>query len=419
MPVDDLLRGLSARLGLNGLTQDSIAYRVGYAAIKACRVIRARLRRPERDNLRVLRLADAAPLPGAIEIRHIVLIKGDHIGDLVLALPAIARLRRHFARARISLVCNPVNREMAQTLGLFDRVVSAPLDLGRGTNNAAERREVIAILSTLEPADIAIDMKIEASTRYVLGHIAARLRVGFHDGSAFWNQPDTLGLPNVQRNTNLHSGELLTMLVDAVIARLEQDATPELLRGVDAGVLDSGAGVRLIGIATGAGQSVKLWPDRHFVTLCRALQERDDVRLVFFGGKEERARNAGIIAALALARTLDLTGRLSLPAFIGEARKLDLFIGLDTGTTHIAAGLGIETICLFPAVTIQSRWLPRGPHVTVAINDVDCRVCDIRRREDCPNGHVCMRGITPDVVAREATRLLHTPSPTRPEKPAR
>ena len=401
MPVDDLLRRLSVRLGLHGLTQDSIAYRVVYAAVKACRVMRARLRRPRQNNPRVLRSAEIVPLPRADQIRHIVLIKGDHIGDLVVALPAIARLRRHFCNARISLVCNPVNRELAQALGLFDHVATAPLDLGRGTNNAAERRCVIAALATLEPADIAIDMKIEASTRYVLGHVAARLRAGFHDGSAFWNQPDTLGLPTVLRNTNLHSGELLTMLVDAVIARLERDATQSLLRGVDGSALGSGAGERLIGIAPGAGASVKLWPEAHFVTLCRALQERDDVRLVFLGGKDDRARNAGIVAALLPGKALDLTGQLSLPEFIGAAGKLDLFIGLDTGTTHIAAGLGIKTICLFPAVTIQSRWLPQGRNVTVAINDVSCGVCDIRTREDCPNGHVCMTGITPEMVIGE------------------
>lgn len=401
MPVDDLLRRLSVRLGLHGLTQDSIAYRGAHAAIKACRVMRARLRRPRRDNLRVLRSADFVPLPRADEIRRIVLIKGDHIGDLVVALPAIARLKRHFSNARISLVCNPVNEDLARALGLFDRVVSAPLDLGRGTNNTAQRREVIAILAALEPADIAIDMKIEASTRYVLGHVRARLRAGFHDGSAFWNQPDTLGLPPVLRNTNLHSGELLTMLVDAVTARLERDATQGLLRGVDGSAPGSGAGERLIGIATGAGQSVKLWPDGHFTALCRALQERDDVRLVFLGGKEDRARNAGIVAALSPGKSLDLTGQLSLPEFVGAAGKLDYFIGLDTGATHIAAGLGIPTICLFPAVTIQSRWLPKGRNVTVAINDVSCGVCDIRAREDCPNGHACMTGITPEMVIGE------------------
>jgi ADP-heptose:LPS heptosyltransferase len=398
MPVEDLLRRLSVQFGLHALTQDSIAYRLFYAAIRALRVARARLRRPRRDNLRILRPTDVAPLPDACEIRHIVLIKGDHIGDLVVALPAIARLKRHFVQAQISLVCNPINRALAQELGVFDRVIAAPLDLRRGTNNAAERLEVIAALAALEPADIAIDMKIEASTRYALSHVAARLRIGFHDGSAFWNQPDTLGLPNVQRNTNLHSGDLLAMLADAAIARFEPDATPTLLRGIHPGALGRRAGKRLIGIATGAGQTVKLWPDGHFLALCRSLQTQPDALLVFFGGKEDQARNADIVAALSPNKTLDLTGRLSLPEFVGEAAALDLFIGLDTGATHIAAGLGIATICIFPAVTLQSRWLPRGRDVTVAINDVGCRVCDLRRREDCPNGHVCMTGITPALV---------------------
>jgi ADP-heptose:LPS heptosyltransferase len=423
MSVDDLLRRLFTQFGLHNLTQDSIGYRLAHGAVRAWRVTRARARRPRRCNLRILRPADIARLPRLDEIGHIVLIKGDHIGDLVVALPAIARLRQRCPNARISLVCNPLNAELARSFGLFDRIVAVPLDLRRGANSAVERASVIAALATLEPADIAIDMKIEAATRYVLGHVAARLRAGFHDGSAFWDQPDTLGLPTVLRNTNLHTGALLTMLVDAVIARLERDeaeaATRAILNGVGEPAPAEGKAERLVGIAVGAGTSVKLWPGAYFAELCRALQRQENVRIVLFGAEQDRARAAGIASELSPEMTCDMTGHLSLPEFVDAAKQLDLFIGLDTGTTHIAAGLGIASICIFPAVTLQSRWLPQGRDATVLLNDVSCRECDLRRGEDCPNGLVCMTGISPETVLREALRSLRRSPPTRPETPFR
>ena len=411
MAGGNLVRRLYFSLGFHAIPQDSFVYTLLQRAMNGVKRHLARRRRPTGHNVQVLQRDGGQG--SALDVRHIVLIKGDQIGDLVVALPAIARLKSRFPHAAITLVCNPVNAALAHAYGLFDTVLTAPLDPRRAGTTTAERAEVEAILAAIPPCDLAIDMKIEASTRFSLTHVRARVKAGFHDGVYLQNGPDSIILPPIDYETNLHTSELLLMLTNAVISRFDRrsanSAIEGILRHAEAEIghkLPVTSGQRLIGVNIGAGMTVKYWPVAHFTALCRAMQQQLGARIVFFGAASESAPTADIIAGLDAAQVLDLTGALSLAEFIGAAGQLDLFIGLDTGTTHIAAGLGVKTICLFPGVTIQSRWLPDGPALTVIYNDVSCRLCGIRQAEICPNGHVCMTGIAPERVMAEVVRII-------------
>ena len=411
MAGGNLVRRLYFSLGFHAIPQDSFVYELLQDAMNGVKRILARRRRPSGNNVQVLHRDGGQT--ASVDVRHIVLIKGDQIGDLVVALPAIARLKSRFPHAAITLVCNKVNEALARSYGLFDTVLTAPLDPRRAGTTTAERAEVEAILAAIPPCDLAIDMKIEASTRFSLTYVRAKLKAGFHDGVYLKNGPDTSILPPIDYETNLHTSELLLMLINSVIARVyrqsDNSAIESILRHAEATVgyrLPDVSGQTLIGVNVGAGMTVKYWPVAHFAALCHAMQRQLGARIVFFGAASEQAPTAEIIAGCDATQVLDLTGRLSLAEFIGAAGQLDLFIGLDTGTTHIAAGLGIKTICLFPGVTIQSRWLPDGGALTVIYNDVSCRLCGIRQAEICPNGHVCMTGISPDHVMAEVARVI-------------
>ena len=87
-------------------------------------------------------LADPAPLrfslPGEwidrhgrsvpkLDIRRIVVLKADHIGDLLIAGPAFGLLRRFFPFAQIDLICGPWNVTLARKLGIFDNVYGISL----------------------------------------------------------------------------------------------------------------------------------------------------------------------------------------------------------------------------------------------------------------------------------------------------
>jgi ADP-heptose:LPS heptosyltransferase len=55
----------------------------------------------------------------------------------------------------------------------------------------------------------------------------------------------------------------------------------------------------------------------------------------------------------------------------GILAHIDLFVGHDSGLTHLAAALHLSTVALF-GPTDPRRWAPRGPQVTVLTGD-GCR----------------------------------------------
>jgi ADP-heptose:LPS heptosyltransferase len=122
-----------------------------------------------------------------LPIRRIVVLKPDHIGDLLIAGPAFGLLRRFFPSAQIDLICGPWNVALAQRLGVFDSVYGVSLfhEVG-GKQSDVEvarvaRRAGVKELQALHlPSyDLAIDLRHDADSRIVLAALDARIYAGF------------------------------------------------------------------------------------------------------------------------------------------------------------------------------------------------------------------------------------------------
>src|SRR5438876_8889458 len=63
------------------------------------------------------------PSPPASARRRLLVLKLDHLGDFIIAMPAMQALRDHFPNDEITLVCGSWNRSLAESTGLFDAIV--------------------------------------------------------------------------------------------------------------------------------------------------------------------------------------------------------------------------------------------------------------------------------------------------------
>ncbi len=105
-----------------------------------------------------------------------------------------------------------------------------------------------------------------------------------------------------------------------------------------------------------AHRPAKRWPAARYAELAAALAARG-LTPVVAGGADER----GLAAAIPDA--LDLTGRTSLLALAGVARRAALAIGNDTGPMHLASAIGTPSLTLFSAESDPARCAPRGARV--------------------------------------------------------
>lgn len=150
-------------------------------------------------------------------------------------------------------------------------------------------------------------------------------------------------------------------------------------------------------IHPGSAEPWKRWPAERFARLADSLTEQG-----FEVALAKGAADGDVIADVLARQRRPATVLRSLPArslaaLLGRAR---LYIGNDSGVTHLAGASGVRTIALF-GPTDPTSWAPRG-HTRVL------RACDKTVRYDgqirvCDEPD-CMSDITVDDVLRAVDR---------------
>jgi ADP-heptose:LPS heptosyltransferase len=112
--------------------------------------------------------------------RRLLVLKLDHYGDFLIGLPALKRLRQAFPTDHITLVCGSWNAELARRLGIADQVRTYDFFPENGALWTGQPFEDLErFRETCRGAfDIAIDLRVDEDTRFLLEHVEAAMRCG-------------------------------------------------------------------------------------------------------------------------------------------------------------------------------------------------------------------------------------------------
>jgi heptosyltransferase-3 len=119
----------------------------------------------------------------------------------------------------------------------------------------------------------------------------------------------------------------------------------------------------LVVVHPGSGGFRKIWPHSRWRLLLQWLCERGDLQiLIVVGPADEKirpfAREVGTAGGVSVVDTLELP---ALAALLSDA---DLYIGSDSGVTHLAASMGTPAVAIF-GPTDPAVWGPRGGNVEI------------------------------------------------------
>ena len=166
---------------------------------------------------------------------------------------------------------------------------------------------------------------------------------------------------------------------------------------------------KILVLAPGSGAKEKNWPGEFFRQVERWWGKEEGGRsLVILGPAEEGwSGDFHDWSGAPVARNLDLA---KVAAWLSLC---DLYLGNDSGLTHLAAAVGAETVALF-GPTDPKQWAPRGKRVTVVSQSVECSPCARWVMKTCPH-RKCLTTLKTDAVtsllhgllASTETRLLH------------
>ena len=274
---------------------------------------------------------------------RILVIRGGAIGDFILTLPAIKLLRDSFPAAHLEILGYPHIAALAKVSGYAD----------------ATRSIEYAALSTFftREGELASDL-IEYFS-------------GFQQVVSYLFDPDEIFATNLRRAgvRNLiagspritgqeHAARRLARPLERLALYLDNPAPvilPNEVRKVDRA---------LVAIHPGSGSETKNWPIERFVELATALLVSDEKkRVLLIGGEADEERVTQLATILPNDR-VKVMKNLPLTKLASVLENCALFIGHDSGISHLAAAVETPCLLLF-GPTDPAIWAPANPQVRV------------------------------------------------------
>jgi ADP-heptose:LPS heptosyltransferase len=293
------------------------------------------------------------------EIKKVLVIKLGALGDFVLALAAMKKIREAHPRAKITLLTTPPFEALAKLSPYFNTVETdgRPSDFG----------ELTAMLGRLRKAryDRVYDLQTNSRTNWYFQ--ALRPFTPQWSGIAAGCSLPQRGKARAHMHTLERQADQLKQAGIWPDAPTEPGGAPApdltwILRRAKAatGARTSKPYVLLVPGGS-AHRPEKRWPVESYAQLATLLKARG-LDIVIIGGPQESAMARQIQKAVGQAR--DLTGRTDFAQLALLGAKAALAVGNDTGPTHLLAAAGAPTIALFSDASDPELCGPRG-HVAV------------------------------------------------------
>lgn len=151
---------------------------------------------------------------------------------------------------------------------------------------------------------------------------------------------------------------------------------------------------RLIAIAPGCKTRANVWSLENFIQIGHKLIADENCELLVIGGKAECEAGKKMISDW--GEGINAAGEFSVRKSGALLSKCDFLIGLDTGTTHLAASVGTRCFAIYGERNNQGHWYPLGNGHTIIFHPVKCAGC---RLFVCPlPDHPCMKNISVESV---------------------
>jgi len=321
--------------------------------------------------------------------RALLYCAGGGIGDSLVASLVARALRRRFAI--VDALTLPAHRALLERVPDVDRVL---VDEG-------EERTLAERLS-LHSYDACVVTWATARTARVPQLAAVPVRVGQARRFYSFRFTERIVVRSESGDVTSHWSEILLDFARALDCDTEDRRyrfIPTARDEREASALLAAPAPFLILNPCNAVASVRgLWPLEGWASLARALHERFGMRVLVTGSPADARFADGIAEMLQSPAVVSVAGKTSVGGFGALARNASAFVGITTGSMHVAAAVGCPTVGIFPFQSdFPDRWAPLGEKTAVVRASFPCHKGDTKER--CRD-YACIAGLDlPRIVA--------------------
>jgi len=316
----------------------------------------------------------------------ILVLRLSSVGDIVLTEPAVAALRQFFPGAAIGYAVKTRFRDLVASHPALSRVHLL---------DTSSRGGMASLISEIRDArySAVVDLHRNARTARILRAAGIPVRTAYHKREL----RDAVRVRLLRRP--FRASRLLVQRMRPRLHVSDRDAEAARATLNRLGIGSDGYAV----LVPGSVWATKRWPARRFAELATSVVCELGLRAVLLGSPGERElceRIAGEAGSGAVSAAGETTlGKMA--AIISRAR---IYVGNDSGPTHMARALDVPTVALF-GPTDPGQFDFEGH--ALLYRDLSCSACTFYGSRRCHLGHWdCMRTIGHDDVLDAARSLL-------------
>ena len=316
---------------------------------------------------------------------QILFITANRLGDAVLSTGLLAALLARYPGAQITVACGPL------PVPLFTSVpgVIKVIPLIKAPYAGHWRRLWRETIGT--PWDLIVDLRGSLASRL----LRARQRITWHKNPTRQHKVEELAALIADHPPTGPRLWLSPISIEQASQLLPSD--------------------RILALAPGANSIGKRWPVERYIAAAKALTAPDGLlpgaSILLLGDKQDQALLAPHLSDLPADKVINLAGTIPLEITAACLARASLYIGNDSGLTHLAAAAGIPTLALFgPGIAWKYRpWGTRATYLSRA--DDPARDYDLCRDGDDLAALALMERLTVQDVVEAASRLWQNIQP--------
>lgn len=327
--------------------------------------------------------------------RKILVIQTAFLGDAILTLPMIQKLKEKYSDSEISVLCIPSTKEIFDSSNSVDDVLVYDK---KKTQKSFPNLLKLFRLIRKRKYNIIYSPHRSAKSTFITFFSGAESTFGFNiAGLSFLYKTRINYQKNnheVARNLDLigfdTSGDNWKILPEINI-------NPEIREKINnfSVVVENN---KIVAIAPGSVWKTKIYPDKYFIDLIKLLII-DKYFIILIGGKEDEILCKGI-EKLFSSQVKSFSGQLTVRESVALLRHCSFLISNDSAPTHIGMIADIPVATIYCSTVPAFGFYPYNKFSNyISYDELDCKPCGIHGYKECPlKTFDCGYKLLPDAI---------------------
>ena len=346
------------------------------------------------------------------DLKSILLLMPNWIGDVVLTLPALQSLRRAYPKTHITAIVKSPSDELLLGHPAFNTIIALP----SGSKSGFWKRIKFALSLKKYQFDLGVVLPNSFESAFLLSLTGAKHRLGYNtDGRAIF-----LTYP-ITTTTYLKKSQYRVDYFFKIFSPLKLDFPDTKLSSVfrqegDISIRQTLLDIKIdenekfITVHPGTSKIERSWHAERFGILCQKIYKEDKKKIVLLGTQSEKEL-LNKIKNYCPSEEVKIAPVMNLKVLAGLIKKSQLFIGNDSGVMHLAAMVGTPVVGIFgPGHPNTTGPFMAPAKYEILTQNYSCSPCRQRFFKECkpsPNNKpYCLEDITINNVYEAIHRLL-------------